>query len=83
MLGLPTALGAVRFAIDDLIKIRQARNLGLNKTAKRSAPRRSGDLGVLALRFRSADGLTPAAELYVREIATVTLPPAVFVRSAS
>ena len=37
--------------------------------------------GVLALQFRNADGLTPgSAELsYVREIATVTLAPAVFV----
>ncbi len=37
--------------------------------------------GVLALQFRNADGLTPgSAELsYVREIATVTLAPAMFV----
>jgi phospho-N-acetylmuramoyl-pentapeptide-transferase len=37
--------------------------------------------GVLALQFRNADGLTPgSAELsYVREIATVTLAPAIFV----
>ena len=36
---------------------------------------------MLALQFRNADGLTPgSAELsYVREIATVTLAPAVFV----
>ncbi len=33
VLGLATALGAVGF-IDDLIKIRRSRNLGLNKTAK-------------------------------------------------
>ena len=33
VLGLATALGGVGF-LDDLIKIRRARNLGLNKTAK-------------------------------------------------
>ncbi len=33
VLGLATALGAVGF-VDDLIKIRRSRNLGLNKTAK-------------------------------------------------
>ena len=33
MLGLTTALGAVGF-LDDFIKIRKQRNLGLNKTAK-------------------------------------------------
>ena len=33
LLGLATALGGVGF-LDDLIKIRRSRNLGLNKTAK-------------------------------------------------
>ncbi len=33
VLGLATALGVVGF-VDDLIKIRRSRNLGLNKTAK-------------------------------------------------
>ena len=48
VLGLATALGSVGF-IDDLIKIRRSRNLGLNKTAKtaradhrRGAVRRAG-----------------------------------------
>ena len=48
VLGLATALGAVGF-LDDLIKIRRSRNLGLNKTAKtvgqiarRGALRRAG-----------------------------------------
>ena len=81
VLGLATALGCVGF-IDDLIKIRRARNLGLNKTAKTVGILVAAVLfGVLALSFRNADGLTPgSAELsYVREIATVTLAPAVFV----
>ena len=77
VLGLATALGAVGF-IDDLIKIRRSRNLGLNKTAKTVGQLSAAVLfGVLALQFRNADGLTPgSAELsYVREIATVTLAP--------
>jgi phospho-N-acetylmuramoyl-pentapeptide-transferase len=81
VLGLATALGAVGF-IDDLIKIRRSRNLGLNKTAKTVGQLVAAVLfGVLALQFRNPDGLTPgSAELsYVREIATVTLAPMVFV----
>ena len=36
---------------------------------------------MLALQFRNTDGLTPGSteRSYVREIATVTLPPVVFV----
>lgn len=81
VLGLATALGAVGFT-DDLIKIRRSRNLGLNKTAKTLGQIGAAVLfGVLALQFRNADGLTPASQQlsYVREIATVTLPPVLFV----
>jgi phospho-N-acetylmuramoyl-pentapeptide-transferase len=81
VLGLATALGLVGF-VDDMIKVRKARNLGLNKTAKALGQILAAVIfGVLLLRFRSADGLTPgSAQLsYVREIATVTLAPAVFV----
>jgi len=81
VLGLATALGAVGF-VDDLIKIRRARNLGLNKTTKTVGQILAAVLfGVLVLNFRNSDGLTPGSpELsYVREIATVTLTPAVFV----
>jgi phospho-N-acetylmuramoyl-pentapeptide-transferase len=81
VLGLATALGGVGF-IDDLIKIRRSRNLGLNKTAKTVGQITAAVLfGLLVLNFRNADGLTPGStELsYVREIATVTLSPAVFV----
>ncbi|WP_343600369.1 phospho-N-acetylmuramoyl-pentapeptide-transferase [Mycobacterium sp.] len=81
VLGLATALGAVG-VVDDLIKIRQVRNLGLNKTAKTVGQIASAVIfGMLALRFRNAAGLTPgtAALSYVREIATLTLAPALFV----
>jgi phospho-N-acetylmuramoyl-pentapeptide-transferase len=81
VLGLATALGAVGF-IDDMIKVRKARNLGLNKTAKAV-----GQIvvavafGLLLLQFRNAEGLTPGSPQlsYVREMATVTLAPALFV----
>jgi phospho-N-acetylmuramoyl-pentapeptide-transferase len=81
VLGLATALGAVGF-VDDMIKIRKARNLGLNKTAKAFGQILAAMIfGVLVLQFRNSAGLTPgSAQLsYVREIATVTLAPAVFV----
>jgi phospho-N-acetylmuramoyl-pentapeptide-transferase len=81
VLGLATALGFVGF-VDDIIKVRKARNLGLNKTAKALGQILVAVLfGVLLLQFRNAQGLTPgSAQLsYVREIATVTLAPAVFV----
>ncbi|ORW11386.1 phospho-N-acetylmuramoyl-pentapeptide-transferase [Mycobacterium kyorinense] len=81
VLFLATALGGVGF-VDDLIKIRRSRNLGLNKTAKTVGQITAAVLfGVLVLGFRNNDGLTPgSADLsYVREIATVTLAPALFV----
>ncbi|HKO34824.1 phospho-N-acetylmuramoyl-pentapeptide-transferase [Mycobacterium sp. AMU20-3851] len=81
VLGLATALAIVGF-IDDLIKIRRSRNLGLNKRAKSIGQLTAAVLfGVLVLQFSNAEGLTPgSAQLsYVREIATVTLPPLVFV----
>ncbi|AKK28366.1 phospho-N-acetylmuramoyl-pentapeptide-transferase [Mycobacterium sp. EPa45] len=81
VLGLATALGTVGF-VDDLIKIRRSRNLGLNKTAKTVGQITAAVLfGILVLQFRNSDGLTPGSpELsYVREIATVTLSPLLFV----
>ena len=81
VLGLATALAIVGF-IDDSIKIRRSRNLGLNKTAKTVGQLSAAVLfGVLVLQFSNAEGLTPgSAQLsYVREIATVTLAPLVFV----
>lgn len=81
VLFLATALGVVGF-VDDMIKLRRARNLGLNKTAKTVGILVAAVLfGLLTLQFRNGDGLTPgSAELsYVREIATVTMAPLVFV----
>src|ERR1700744_606612 len=81
VLGLATALGGVGF-LDDLIKIRRSRNLGLNKTAKTVGQIVAAVLfGVLVLQFRNTNGLTPgsAGLSYVREIATVTLGPLLFV----
>ena len=81
VLGLATALGAVGFT-DDYVKLRRARNLGLNKRAKSVGQLVAAVLfGVLALQFRNADGLTPgSANLsYVREIVAFTMPPVVFV----
>lgn len=81
VLALATVLAGVGF-LDDLIKLRRSRNLGLNKTAKTVGQILAGVLfGVLALQFRNANGLTPASTdlSYVREVATVTLAPALFV----
>ncbi len=81
VLGLATALGTVGFT-DDYVKLRRARNLGLNKRAKSAGQLVAAVLfGVLVLQFHNADGLTPgSAELsYVREIAGFTMPPVVFV----
>jgi phospho-N-acetylmuramoyl-pentapeptide-transferase len=81
VLGLATALGGVGF-LDDLIKIRQARNLGLNKKAKTIGQIGAAVLfGILVLQFANPDGLTPGSNTlsYVREISTVALPPALFV----
>ncbi|MEU0495205.1 phospho-N-acetylmuramoyl-pentapeptide-transferase [Mycobacterium sp. NPDC006124] len=81
VLGLATALGAVGFT-DDYVKVRRARNLGLNKRAKSAGQLGAAVLfGVLALQFRNADGLTPgsAGLSYVRDIATLAMPAVVFV----
>jgi phospho-N-acetylmuramoyl-pentapeptide-transferase len=81
VLFLATTLGAVGF-VDDLIKIRRARNLGLNKTAKTVGQVTAAVLfGVLVMHFGNEANLTPgSANLsYVREIATVALAPVLFV----
>jgi phospho-N-acetylmuramoyl-pentapeptide-transferase len=81
VLFLATTLGAVGF-LDDLIKIRRSRNLGLNKTAKTVGQITAAVLfGVLVMQFRNDAGFTPgSANLsYVREIATVALGPVLFV----
>ncbi|MFC4602147.1 phospho-N-acetylmuramoyl-pentapeptide-transferase [Rhodococcus kronopolitis] len=81
VLGLATALGAVGF-LDDFIKIRKQRNLGLNKTAKLVGQLIAAVVfGILALRFPGAGGLTPGSThlSYVRDIATVSMGSIVFI----
>lgn len=81
VLGLATTLGGVGF-LDDFIKIKRARNLGLNKTAKTVGQITAALLfGLLVLRFGNSVGLTPGSDQlsYVREISTVALPPLLFV----
>ena len=61
VLFLTTALGVVGF-LDDFIKLRRARNLGLNKTSKIVGQVLTATVfGILALRFGNADGLTPGS----------------------
>ncbi|TSE01215.1 phospho-N-acetylmuramoyl-pentapeptide-transferase [Skermania sp. ID1734] len=81
VLGLATALGGVGF-LDDFIKIRKQRNLGLNATGKYVGQIISAVIfGVLAMGFHGASGLTPgSAHLsYVRDITTVATGSVVFV----
>lgn len=81
VLFLATGLGLVGF-LDDFIKIRRQRNLGLNKTSKLV-----GQLvvavtfAILALQFADERGLTPASTnlSYVRDLALITFPIPIFV----
>jgi phospho-N-acetylmuramoyl-pentapeptide-transferase len=81
VLGLMTALGLVGF-LDDFIKVRKTRNLGLNKTAKTiGLLGASIAFGILALQFPGAHGLSPASEQlsFVRDIAVVSLTTVGFI----
>ncbi|NLG54722.1 MAG: phospho-N-acetylmuramoyl-pentapeptide-transferase [Rhodococcus sp.] len=81
VLGLATSLGVVGF-LDDFIKLRKQRNLGLTATGKYVGQTVSAVIfGILALQFSGASGLTPgSAQLsYVRDIATITLGTVVFI----
>ncbi|NDK90485.1 phospho-N-acetylmuramoyl-pentapeptide-transferase [Gordonia desulfuricans] len=81
VLGLATVLGGVGF-LDDIIKIRKHRNLGLNKTAKSVGQFGAAILfGILVLQFRNDAGLTPASTnlSYVRDIAAISMVSVVFV----
>ena len=74
VLFLTTALGVVGF-LDDFIKLRRARNLGLNKTSKIVGQVLTATtFGILALRFGNADGLTPGSDSlsFVRDIAVLS-----------
>ncbi|WP_433657334.1 phospho-N-acetylmuramoyl-pentapeptide-transferase [Nocardia sp. CA-128927] len=74
VLGLATALGVVGF-LDDFIKIRKRRNLGLTATGKYVGQLTAAVVfGVLALRFPDSTGLTPGSRhmSYVRDVETVS-----------
>jgi len=81
VLLLAVGLGIVGF-LDDFIKIRKQRNLGLNKTAKLV-----GQLvvtllfAILSINFADVHGLTPASQSlsYVRDLSVITFPAVFFV----
>ncbi|MGD9527658.1 phospho-N-acetylmuramoyl-pentapeptide-transferase [Pseudonocardia sp.] len=74
VLFLTTALGVVGF-LDDFLKLRRRRNLGLNKTSKLVGQFVTSVIfGILALRFVNARGLSPASDnlSFVRDIAVLS-----------
>ncbi|SFD78060.1 Phospho-N-acetylmuramoyl-pentapeptide-transferase [Actinopolyspora alba] len=74
VLGLTTVLGFVGF-LDDFIKIRKRRNLGLNKTAKLVGQMVASVLfAILALQFKDQNGITPASAhlSFIRDISVVS-----------
>jgi phospho-N-acetylmuramoyl-pentapeptide-transferase len=80
LLFLMAGLGTVGF-LDDYLKIRYRRSLGLNKTAKLVGQLVVGlTFAILAMNFPS-DGVTPASTniSYVRDIAPLALGPILFV----
>ncbi len=81
VLGLATSLSLVGF-LDDFIKVRKQRNLGLNKTAKTVGQTIAAVIfGVLVLQFPNADGVRPASQFlsYTRDINTLWMYSFVFV----
>jgi phospho-N-acetylmuramoyl-pentapeptide-transferase len=75
VLGLMVGLGMVGF-LDDFIKIRKQRSLGLTAAAKFAGQLVVGvGFGVLALQFRNDRGLTPASKnlSFVRDYAEIGL----------
>ncbi|MFW0791673.1 phospho-N-acetylmuramoyl-pentapeptide-transferase [Gordonia sp. CPCC 205333] len=81
VLGLAVALGIVGF-LDDFIKIRKHRNLGLNKTAKSVGQFIAAILfGILVIQFRNGAGDEPASTnlSYVRDIVAISMGSVVFV----
>jgi phospho-N-acetylmuramoyl-pentapeptide-transferase len=80
LLFLMVGMGTVGF-LDDYLKIRHRRSLGLNKTAKLVGQLLVGvTFAVLAINFPH-NGITPASTVvsYVRDIAPLTLGPIAFV----
>ena len=81
VLLLATALGMVGF-LDDFIKLRRQRNLGLNKTSKLVGQLLTAVIfAILALRFANASGLTPASvrPSFVRDILVLSFGTVGFV----
>ncbi len=81
VLGLMVSLGLVGF-LDDFIKIRKQRSLGLTALAKFGGQFVTGvGFAVLALQFRNADGLTPASThlSFVRDYHVIGLGTAGFI----
>ncbi|HEX2075424.1 MAG TPA: phospho-N-acetylmuramoyl-pentapeptide-transferase [Geodermatophilus sp.] len=81
LLFLMVGLGTVGF-LDDYLKIRHRRSLGLNKTAKLVGQLVVGlAFAILALNFPDEGGLTPASTFvsYVRDLAPLALGPILFV----
>jgi phospho-N-acetylmuramoyl-pentapeptide-transferase len=80
VLGLSTALGGVGF-LDDFIKLRKQRNLGLTAAGKYLGQLTAAVVfGVLALQFSGAGQRTPAGRhlSYVRDINTVSMSVIIF-----
>lgn len=80
VLALTTALGGVGF-IDDFIKLRKGRNLGLTAAGKYIGQLTAAVVfGVLALQFPGANKQTPASRhlSYVRDITTVSMGVIIF-----
>jgi phospho-N-acetylmuramoyl-pentapeptide-transferase len=81
VLLLATGLGVVGF-LDDFIKLRRQRNLGLNKTSKLVGQLLTAVVfAVLALRFANAAGLSPASvrPSFVRDIVVLSFGTVGFV----
>lgn len=81
VLFLTVGLGIVGF-LDDFIKIRKQRNLGLNKTAKLVGQFTVAVVfAILVLQFADQRGLTPASQnlSYVRDLALIFFPVPLFI----
>jgi phospho-N-acetylmuramoyl-pentapeptide-transferase len=81
LLFLMVGLGTVGF-LDDYLKIRYRRSLGLNKTAKLVGQLVVGlTFAILAMNFPDDGDVTPASTFvsYVRDIAPLALGPVLFV----
>jgi phospho-N-acetylmuramoyl-pentapeptide-transferase len=81
LIGLMVGMGTVGF-LDDYLKIRYRRSLGLNKTAKLVGQLVVGvAFAILALNFPNSEQVTPASTVvsYVRDIAPLALGSVAFV----